>query len=331
MTVATAVAAGIAVDRWVGEPPVAVHPVAWFGRAMGRVEAILWRDSQLAGAAHVAIGAGGAWIAGRVLERMVGRPAATVVATAVCVAGRMLDAEALAVGQLLRDGDLAAARARLRSLVGRDPSGLDESGVARAVVESVAENTTDAVVAPAVWAVVGGAPAVLAHRAINTLDAMVGHRDDRYRRFGWASARLDDVVNGVPAAVAVGVVAVRRPGRWREVGRAVLVDAAHHPSPNAGLVEGAFAGVLGVGLGGVNRYGETVEDRGRLGDGADPTSADVVRAVRLRRFVGVALMAALVALDAQRVLRNRPRRRSQLRPVSSSQLTASARRSVVAT
>lgn len=331
MTHAWAVVGGIAADRWLGEPPTTLHPVAWFGRAMGRVEQRLWRDSRAAGVAHAAVGVGGAWLAGVVLRRLVGRGPATFVATAVCVAGRMLDREALAVGDLLAAGDRVAGRQRLRSLVGRDASALDDAGITRAVVESVAENTTDAVIAPAVWAAVAGAPGVLAHRAVNTLDAMVGHRSERYARFGWASARLDDVTNAVPAALAVALVVARHPDRWRPIGRAVLVDARRHPSPNAGAIEGAFAGALGIRLGGTNRYGDAVQDRGRLGDGPPPEAADIGRAVQLRRALAVGVALVIVGVDAQRGRRRRSRRRSQLRPVSSSQLTASARRSVVAT
>jgi adenosylcobinamide-phosphate synthase len=328
---AAAAGAGVAIDRWLGEPPTAWHPVAWFGRGMSRLEAALWRDRRGAGVVHAAVGIGGAWLTGVALRRVVGDGPATLAATAICIGGRMLDDEATAVGRRLVAGDVDGARHRLRSLVGRDTWALDERGIARAVVESVAENTTDAVVAPALWAAVAGAPGVLAHRAANTLDAMVGHRSARYRRFGWASARLDDVLNAVPAAAAAAIVAARHPARWRAVVRAALVDAGRHPSPNAGLIEGAFAGALGVGLGGTNRYGDVVEDRGRLGDGADPVAADITRAVRLRRYVGVATAAMLVAADGQRWVRRRSRRRSQLRLVSSSQATASARRSVVAT
>src|SRR5204863_6463621 len=124
--------------------------------------------------------------------------------------------------------------------VGRDPSELDESGVARAVVESVAENTVDAVVAPACWAAVFGAPGVLAHRAVNTLDAMVGHRSARYARFGWAAARLDDGAAWVPARLTAVLVALVRPRAARLVWQAVRRDAPAHPSPNAGVAEAAF-------------------------------------------------------------------------------------------
>jgi adenosylcobinamide-phosphate synthase len=326
-----AVAAGLALDRWLGEPPTAVHPVARFGQAMSQVEGVMWRDDRATGVAHAAIGVGAAWLTGVALRRLVGDPAATLLATAACVAGRMLDTEATAVAGLLDRGDLPAARRRLASLVGRDTASLDTAGVVRAVVESVAENTTDAVVAPALWAAVLGAPGVLAHRAANTMDAMVGHRSPRHLRYGWASARLDDVANAVPAAVGVALVVARHPTRWRAIGRAVTVDARRHPSPNAGLIEAAFAGALGISLGGANTYGDVVEDRGRLGGGRPPEVADIARAVRLRRALGVGVGALVLAVEGQRVLRSRPRRRSQLRLVSSSHPTASARRSVVAT
>ncbi len=292
-----AAAVGLLADRWLGEPPTVVHPVAWFGRAMAAVERLTWRDDRVAGVLHTAIGVGGAWMIGVALRRTIGSAGATALATAVAVAGRMLDTEALAVADLLAAGDLESARRRVSALVGRDPSGLDAAGVARAVVESVAENTTDAVVAPAVWAAVGGAPAVLAYRAVNTLDAMVGHRSPRYERFGWSAARLDDLANAVPAVVGALLVAGRHPRRWRAVGRAVIRDAGRHPSPNAGLIEAAFAGALGTTLGGANRYVDVVEDRGRLGTGPPPGPADIARAVQLRRWVGVALAGGLVAID----------------------------------
>jgi adenosylcobinamide-phosphate synthase len=293
----TAAAIGVLADRWLGEPATVVHPVAWFGRAMTAVERRTWRDHRVAGVIHAAIGVGGAWMVGVGLRRALGPTAATALATAVAVAGRMLDTEAMAVADLLATSDLAAARSRLRALVGRDASELDGGGVARAVVESVAENTTDAVVAPALWAAVGGAPAVLAHRAVNTLDAMVGHRSARYERFGWAAARVDDLANAVPAVVGAVLLAVRHPTHWRAIGRAVVVDAGRHPSPNAGIIEAAFAGALGVTLGGANRYADAVEDRGLLGAGPAPVTADIARAVRLRRWVGLALAVGLIAVD----------------------------------
>jgi adenosylcobinamide-phosphate synthase len=238
-------------------------------------------------AAGVAVGAG------------VGAVVPTGAATTVAVSGRMLGQEARRVGDALTRGDLDRARRLLPSLVGRDPTGLDEAEVARAVVESVAENTVDAVVAPALWAAALGGAGALGYRAANTLDSMVGHHSPRYERFGWASARLDDALGWVPARVTAVLVAAVRPVRAGAVLRAVRRDAPAHPSPNAGVAEAAFAAALGVHLGGTNRYGERVEERPALGDGPPPAAADVDRAVTLSRDVTLALVAALLAVAAR--------------------------------
>ncbi len=169
----------------------------------------------------------------------------------------------------------------------------------RAVVESVAENTVDAVVAPALWGAVLGGAGALGYRAANTLDSMVGHRSPRYARFGTASARLDDALGWVPARATAVLVALVRPGRAGAVVTAVRRDAPAHPSPNAGVAEAAFAAALGVQLGGANRYGDRVEVRPALGDGPPPGRGDVGRAVALSRDVTLAL-AALLAGAARR-------------------------------
>jgi adenosylcobinamide-phosphate synthase len=291
-----AAAAAIAADRIVGEPPAALHPVAAFGRLMGATERHTYSDDRRAGAAYALAGAALAAGAGAALRRITGRAAATFVAAEIAIAGRMLADAAAAIGAALERGDLDGARALLPTLVGRDPSELDVSGVARAVIESVAENTVDAVVAPACWAAALGAPGVLTHRALNTLDAMVGHRSPRYARFGWAAARLDDAAAWAPARLtAVAVVAVR-PRSAGAVWRAVRRDAPGHPSPNAGVAEAAFAAALGLRLGGVNRYGDQVEARPVLGDGRAATAADIAAAVHLAADVGWALIAALTTL-----------------------------------
>jgi adenosylcobinamide-phosphate synthase len=214
----------------------------------------------------------------------------------VAAAGRMLRTTASAIGADLARGDLAAARRALPGLVGRDPADLDESGVAAAVVESVAENTVDAVVAPACWGAVLGAPGALGHRAVNTLDAMVGHRGPRYGRFGWAAARADDVANWVPARVTAGLVLLAVPARGHAVLTAVREDGSRHPSPNAGVAEAAFAGALGLELGGPLRYGDRAEDRPRLGTGPRPVVADIGRAVALQSRVEWLLVASLALL-----------------------------------
>jgi adenosylcobinamide-phosphate synthase len=222
------------------------------------------------------------------LERRTTKPLArtlvTAAATWAVLGARSLAVEGRVMASLLaeaeRDGDLGPARARLSHLAGRDPAGLDAAELSRAGVESLAENTSDAVVAPLLWGAVAGLPGLVGYRAVNTLDAMVGHRSPRYHRFGWASARLDDVTNYLPARVTAGLAALAggRPvaslAAWRR-------DAGRHPSPNAGPVEAAFAGALGLRLGGANVYAGQVEDRGYLGDGRPPARQDLERAVRL--------------------------------------------------
>ena len=165
--------------------------------------------------------------------------------------------------------------------MGRDPSLLDESGIAAAVIESVAENSVDAVIAPAFWAAIAGAPGAAAYRAINTMDAMVGRRNERYERFGWAAARLDDVANYVPARIFAGLAVGLRPSQAKDIVTAVRRDAPAHPSPNAGVAEAAVAAALGRQLGGPLRYGTVREDRPPLGDGHRPTLQDIPTAVRL--------------------------------------------------
>ena len=147
----------------------------------------------------------------------------------------------------------------------------------------------------ALWAAVAGAPGTLGYRATNTLDSMVGHHSERYENYGWASARLDDVLNYVPARVTAALVVACRPHRASAVARTVVRDAPRHPSPNAGVAEAAFAAALDVQLGGTNRYGERVEDRARLGDGRYPEPGDIARAVDLSQDVTVVLTALLAA------------------------------------
>jgi adenosylcobinamide-phosphate synthase len=193
----------------------------------------------------------------------------------------------------------------LPALVGRDPSELGPSGVAAAVVESVAENSVDAVVAPVMWAVAAGASGALGYRAVNTMDAMVGHRSARYVQFGTWSARADDVANYLPARMTAALVAVARVQRARHVLRAVRNDARAHPSPNAGVAEAAFAAALGVQLGGTLRYGERIEHRPTLGSGPRPQPADIVRAVRLADDVEWLLVGALATIAITRAASGR--------------------------
>jgi adenosylcobinamide-phosphate synthase len=287
---ALAAAGGLVIDRVVGEPPDRVHPVIAFGHVMGFVEQATYRDSTAAGSAYAAGGVALGAIAG-LLTR------STTAAVALCAAGRMLRREARTLQRALERGDLDTARARLPALCGRDASDLDESGLTAAVIESVAENTVDAVVGPALWGALLGAPGAFGYRAVNTMDAMVGHRDARYERFGRCAARFDDAANLVPARVTAGLVIAVSPRRASSIRRALGRDAPSHPSPNAGVSEAAFAAALELELGGVVRYGERVERRPQLGDGRRPRPADIARAVRLADRVELAC-AALLATPA---------------------------------
>ena len=283
------------------------HPVAGFGSAAATLERRTYSQSRTHGVVHVAVLVGATVAAGVAVERMGRRrPLAQVVTTAAAtwavLGGRSLAREATTIERQLGAGDLPAARLQVRNLVGRDPSALDADGVARACVESLAENTSDAVVAPLLWGGLFGVPGLLGYRAVNTLDAMVGHRSERYREFGWAAARLDDAANWVPARVAGALTLAAAPSRERvrAAWAAVLRDAPAHPSPNGGVVEAAFAGVLGVRLGGSNSYDGRVEDRGTLGTGPAASVGDITRAVRLARRVTVGALAVAALLAAGR-------------------------------
>lgn len=304
---ALGLALGVVLDSAFADPRRG-HPVAGFGILAGRAERAMHGDSRARGVAYSAVCVGATTALALGVRRAVaGRPAATVLATAGCtwavLGGTTLRREARAIAAPLVAGDLTAARDALPRLVGRDPSRLDDKGIARAVVESVAENTSDAVVAPLFWGAVAGIPGLLGYRAINTLDAMVGHHTPRHENFGWASARLDDAANW-PAARLTGLLTVAAaPVVGGDRGRAWAVlrrDGGSHPSPNAGRCEASAAGALDVTLGGRNVYAGRTEDRPRLGDGPPPAPADIARANRLSAAVGLAAAALAVGAVAAR-------------------------------
>lgn len=303
-TFALGTGAGFLADLLLGDPRRG-HPVAAFGQAAAAAERLLWRDDRGRGAVYTAVCAGGAAAAAAVAAQAARqRPAAAVALTAAAtwsvLGGTSLRREARAVAAALEAGDLAAARKRLPRLCGRDPQTLDEAEIARAVVESVAENTSDAVVGALLWGAAGGVPGLVGFRAVNTLDAMVGHRSPRYRRFGWAAARLDDLM-GLPGSRLTAVLAVLAGPDPRGALRVWQADGRRHPSPNAGPVEAAFAGALGVRLGGTLAYGGRTEHRPVLGGGNRPVEVrDIERAVRLSSRVGVLALAVCSALAGKR-------------------------------
>jgi adenosylcobinamide-phosphate synthase len=291
-------ACGVFIDRLVGEPPTSVHPLVYFGRAMDIVERTIYRDSRRRGVLHALMGTSLGGAAGQLVR-------STALASYVAIGGRALGEAANAVEDALSREDLNRARELLPALVGRDARALDETEISRAVVESVAENTVDAVVAPVMWAALCGPVGALAYRAINTLDAMVGHHSERYEKYGWASARLDDVVNFVPARVTALLVALVRPRTTFDIVRGVLTQAPKHPSPNSGVAEVAFAAALGLRLGGRNIYDGRVEDRVPLGYGRAARGADIGESTRLAR--DVATLLAVLFIVAGVVFRE-PRR-----------------------
>jgi adenosylcobinamide-phosphate synthase len=295
---AAGLALGYGADLAFGDPRRG-HPVAGFGRVALALERALYAPSRARGAVFAGVLVAGAALAGHGLARLLGRRAALALLTWAALGGRSLRGEAAAIAGQLERGDLDAARRSLPALAGRDAATLDAGQIARAVVESVAENTSDAVVGTLVYGAVLGPAGVAAYRAANTLDAMVGHRVPRYARFGWAAARLDDAL-GWPAARAGAVLTVlcgRAPARtWRVLRR----DGGAHPSPNAGRMEAAFAGALQLRLGGPLAYGGRTEQRPPLGDGRAPVAGDIRRANELSRRVGAAALAASVAARSLR-------------------------------
>lgn len=305
-------ALGVGLDRALADP-ARWHPVAGFGTLAARLEQTTYADRRAAGAAHVLVLVGGCVALGAVAERAtrerpVPHALVTAAATWTVLGGTTLGREAAEVARLLEAGRLDDARTQVARLVGRDTRTLRADEVARAALESLAENTSDAVVAPLVLGAVAGVPGLLGYRAANTLDAMVGHRSARYTRFGWAAARLDDVLNlpGARLTAALATVLGADPAAslraWRR-------DAGAHPSPNAGPVEAAFAGALGVRLGGRTVYGSgaeaRVELRPVLGDGRTPAAHDVARGRRLADRVGVGALIVTAAVAARPARRRR--------------------------
>lgn len=320
ITTAVGIVAGYLADVALGDPRTR-HPVAGFGTVAAALEARTYADSRIAGVVHTTalvagvVGAAAA-VEASLRERPVLRTAATAATVWACLGGTTLVRTGNALADALDANDLPAARAIIPSLCGRDPALLDDVGAARAALESVAENTSDATTGVLFWTAIAGMPGAAGYRAVNTLDAMIGYRSLRYERFGWFAARLDDVVNLAPARLTAIVTAAVAPtvgGTGSEALRAWRADAGAHPSPNAGVVEAAAAGALGVRLGGETAYAHGVEQRPVLGRGREPEVDDLRRAVNLSVAVQVATTlvsaTAAVAIAQHRSrLRRRPLR-----------------------
>lgn len=220
----------------------------------------------------------------------------TAVLASSLLAQRSLHAYVAAVATALETGGLPAGRAAVSHIVGRDPGTLDEAGVVRAALESLAENFSDGVVAPAFWCAVAGLPGIAAYKAVNTADSMIGHRTPRHAKFGWAAARLDDVVN-LPASRLSAVWLALASGRPVPVMRVVLRDAMNHRSPNAGWPEAAMAAALGLRLAGPRVYGGVMVDDAWMGDGTSEASvADLRAGLKVFRRACVVQGVVVVAL-----------------------------------
>jgi adenosylcobinamide-phosphate synthase len=312
-----ALLAGVALDEALGDP-ARLHPIAGFGAAAAAAERVVYRPSRASGAAYAAAAVALPTALAVAVQRRVGRRAAArtrgagsgaaaaalaSACLAVTLGGRTLRRTALRMADLLDAGDLSGARALAPALVARRPDGLEAGELARATVESLAENTADAVAGPLLWTALAGAPGAVAYRAANTLDAMVGYRDERYHAFGWAAARLDDALNWPVARLTAAATVAVAPLAGADARAAASVwwrDGHRHPSPNGGQVEAAFAGALGVRLGGANRYGDAIEHRPHLGAGPPPDTGAIRRAARLSARVGWLLAAALALVAGRR-------------------------------
>ena len=270
---------GLLLDRAFGEPPSSVHPVALFGKVMTKAEMFLWRGNRASGVSYGFFGLTVATAASRLFSSpFIG----TAIGTYLAVAEKSLLENATSIESSLMRGDLESVRRQLPSLVGRDLEGLDENGAARAVIESVAENSSDAVIAPMFYGALLGGRGAINYRAVNTMDAMVGYRNAQYLDFGWFSARLDDFANYLPSRLA-GFLAWSVPTGRRGKPGSILAEAAGHPSPNAGVIEATYAHKLGIILGGENSYEGTVEMRPQMGDGRGTEPSDIAGSIALCR------------------------------------------------
>ncbi|MDF2648463.1 MAG: cobalamin biosynthesis protein CobD [Paenibacillus sp.] len=311
-------AAAIALDWLIGDPKWPTHPVILIGRFIRWVEGMLHKGKE------TSVKSSSGWLrtkgvmltvstvvlsfsvmllltlAARSIHEWLGYLLSTwFISTTIAIKG--LKDAAYLVYNPLRAGNLADARKYTGYIVGRDTDELGEEELTRAVVETVAENIVDAVIAPLFYALIGGAPLAMLYRASNTLDSMVGYRNDRYRHFGWASARWDDVMNWIPARLTgllLILVALLQPGLSAKRAAAAIRRFAHlHPSPNSGIPESAVAGALGIELGGLNVYGGAASERARLGwPLRELAQQDIVYAVRMLYGVSFVVMGGLLCI-----------------------------------
>ncbi len=321
---AVAASAGTAIDMAIGERFLNPHPVAVFGSFLEKLEQRMWRDSKGSGAIYTATALAGAMVPQALVPRGWAR---NVASSYVASAPSGLWGQALEVKYLLESGDLVAARRSLSAIVGRSTETLSVGEVCAAAIEAVAEGTVDAVVGPLFWGSVLGAHGSAGFRALNTLDSMVGYKSQRYRNFGWASARADDAACYLPARLSLLSLLIAMPLRSPSVLSAVREYSKNHESPNAGLMEAAFAGALKVSLGRGAQYPEKADGRSKpsrgheldtpsFGSGPAPTIHDIGRAVSISKSVTIISAGLLVTTSRYLVRINRRNRRSEERAIA---------------
>ncbi|ANF96071.1 adenosylcobinamide-phosphate synthase CbiB [Paenibacillus bovis] len=301
-------------DRIIGDPRWLPHPVIGMGMAIQRVERMIRSWSlpehrlRAAGIVLPLLIVGGVWLITWTLLLVANRihpyigAGLEILLIATTLASKGLKQAGMAVYQDLIRQDWPAARRSLGMIVGRDTDQLDEPEIIRGTVETIAENIVDAVISPLIYALIGGAPLAMAYRAVNTLDSMVGYKNDKYLYLGWASARLDDIANYIPARLTAvvliglsGCLRLNAPGAWQAVKR----DASGHPSPNSGYPEAAVAGALNIRLGGENRYHGVVSHRAYMGIARRcMIPDDIVRTAQLMYWTGsvIIVCATLLAI-----------------------------------
>jgi adenosylcobinamide-phosphate synthase len=311
---AGAMVVAMAVDALTGWPSWLFarigHPVTWLGRLIGAVDS-RWNRSSDPPAVRRAAGVAGAllviaisvalgWALQSLLQSLLPWGWVRIVTVGVLVwplvALRSLHDHVAAVAKPLRVGDIAGARDAVSRIVGRDPAVLDEAGIARATIESLAENASDGIVAPVFWGALFGLPGILGYKAINTLDSMIGHRSERHEAFGWAAARIDDIANFIPARLT-GFLFVLLAPRRSEALSCMTRDARRHRSPNAGWPEAAMAGALRVRLSGPRIYHGSITNEPWLNEGArDPLAADILEGLTVYRRAMLLLAGVLAIL-----------------------------------
>jgi len=294
----------VLLDLIIGDPRWLPHPVVAIGHLIHRLDRGLrrhWLDERLAGILLLLLvvicSAGTTWVVLYALTALLPLAGwiAAVAVSSTCLAARSLHKESARVASALLAGNLPLARRYLSYIVGRDTDGLDEPEIWRAVVETVAENTSDGIVAPLFWLTIGGPVSAMAYKAVSTLDSMVGYRNQRYLQFGWASARMDDLLNFIPARISALLLVIAAPLAGCSASgaaRITLRDRLKHSSPNSGHPEAAAAGALGVRLGGAAGYGGISSWKEYIGDPLQPLDKRAYRSMIKLMYISTLLMAA---------------------------------------